>query len=74
MPATCRTLSVREASAVLGLGAHAVYQAVREGRLPALRLHRKLRIPILAIERVLKNPGSFSVAAAAEGEEGVVSG
>jgi excisionase family DNA binding protein len=39
-------LSVREASRRLGLGRDATYAAVREGRLRALRVGRRLYVPV----------------------------
>ena len=55
------TLSPREAAAALGVGQGAVYQAIRDGRLPALRIGRKpkLRIPKMAIEELLRNPARW---------------
>jgi len=55
-----RTLSVREAAGVLGLGLHATYRAVREQRLPVLRSGRKVRVPMAVLEQVLKHPERFS--------------
>jgi len=52
------TYSVTEAARVLGVGQHSVYQAIREGRLPALRVGRKpkLRIPRVVIQELLCHP------------------
>ena len=60
----CATFSVPEAARALGVGRTAMYQAVREGRVPALRVGRKpkFRIPRLAVKRLLENPASFSLA------------
>ncbi len=57
----CATVSVSEAAKLLGVGRLAVYQAVREGRLPALRIGSKpkFRIPRLAIEQLLRNPAEW---------------
>ena len=53
-----RTYSVSEVAQVLGVGHRSVYQAIRDGRLPAIRVGRKpkLRIPRLAIEQLLEDP------------------
>ena len=37
----------------LGLGKNASYEAARRGELPVLRFGRKLRVPIVAFERLL---------------------
>jgi excisionase family DNA binding protein len=51
-PATL-TLSVPEAGRRLGLGKNASYEAARRGELPVLRFGRKLRVPLVAFERML---------------------
>jgi excisionase family DNA binding protein len=43
-------LSVREAAKVLGIGRDATYQLVREHRLPAVRIGRRLLIPRALLE------------------------
>ncbi len=59
----CRTLSVLDAARVLGVGRAAIYEAIREGRLPALRVGRKpkLRIPKVAIEELLRDPARWEI-------------
>lgn len=47
------TLSVPEAGRRLGLGRNASYDAARRGELPVLRFGRKLRVPLVAFERLL---------------------
>lgn len=47
------TLSVREAARVLGIGRDATYAAIRERRLRALALGRRLRVPRAELERFL---------------------
>lgn len=47
------TLSVPEAGRRLGLGKNASYEAARRGELPVLRFGRKLRVPNVALERLL---------------------
>jgi excisionase family DNA binding protein len=56
------TVSVREASRLLGVGIGSVYEAVRTCRLPALKVGRKprLRIPRNAIEHLLRHPEEWS--------------
>ena len=64
------TYSVREAAQVLGVGLNSVYQAIRDGRLPALRVGRKpkLRIPRAAIKDLLRDPSRWESSAAQGGE------
>ena len=47
------TLSVPEAGERLGLGRNASYEAARSGEIPVLRFGRKLRVPCVALERLL---------------------
>jgi len=50
------TLSVPEAGCVLGVGRCLSYRLAQEGKLPVLRLGRKLRVSRAALERMLENP------------------
>jgi len=47
------TISVPQAGRRLGLGKNAAYEAARRGELPILRFGRKLRVPLVALERLL---------------------
>jgi excisionase family DNA binding protein len=47
------THSVPEAGRRLGLGKNAAYEAARRGELPVLRFGRKLRVPRVALDRLL---------------------
>jgi len=57
----CETLSVNDAARLLGIGRARMYEAVREGRVPALKVGTKpkYRIPRRAIERLLDDPREF---------------
>jgi len=49
-----KTLSVPEAGKrYFDLGKNASYEAARRGELPVLRFGRKLRVPVVALERLL---------------------
>ena len=50
------TYTVSEAAKVLGIGRLTIYQAIREGKMPALRIGRKPRIvvPREALRRMLE--------------------
>jgi excisionase family DNA binding protein len=48
-----RVLTVPEAGAQLGLGRNASYDAAKRGDIPTIKLGKLLRVPKLAIERLL---------------------
>jgi excisionase family DNA binding protein len=52
------TISVEEAASILGVGRGTAYAGVREGWLPALRLGRRLVVPIVALEDLLHRANS----------------
>ena len=47
------TVSVDRAAAILNIGRHACYEAVRKGEIPALRIGRRLRVPKAALAALL---------------------
>ena len=58
MTQDCKTLSVPEAGArYLGLSRNGSYGAARRGLIPTIRVGRKLRVPILSMERLLDRAG-----------------
>ena len=52
-PVKRQGLTVPEAGEALGIGRNAAYRAVALGQIPALRLGRRLIVPIPALERLL---------------------
>lgn len=53
-----KTLSVPEAGKrYFGLGRGASYAAAANGELPTIRLGRLLRVPVIALERMLERAG-----------------
>jgi excisionase family DNA binding protein len=48
------TLTVEEAASVLGVGRTLAYQMAREGRLPVIRLGRRLLVSRSALEHMLE--------------------
>ena len=57
------TISVPEAGRdYLGLGRNASYEAARRGEIPVLKFGGKLRVPVVALERMLENAGGRRVA------------
>jgi excisionase family DNA binding protein len=51
--AACQTVSVEEAGKILGCSRNAAYEAVRRGEIPVVRLGKLLRVPKVALERLL---------------------
>ena len=47
------TLTVEEAASLLGIGRGLAYELARSGKLPAIRLGRRLLVPRAALERML---------------------
>lgn len=49
-----QTLTVEEAAGVLGIGRNSAYQAVRQGKLPVIRLGKRYLIPRTALDEWLR--------------------
>ncbi len=49
-----RTISVPEAGRDLGLSRNSAYAAAARGEIPTIRIGRKLRVPVQALERMLE--------------------
>jgi excisionase family DNA binding protein len=47
------TLSIDEASVVLGIARASAYQAAQRGEIPVVRFGRRLRVPTAALRRML---------------------
>jgi len=56
MDGVVATLSVEEAAKILGIGRNVAYDLVHEGKIPHLRLGRQIRIPKVALQRMLEEP------------------
>ena len=53
-----KTISVPQAGRVyLGIGRDASYEAARRGDIPVIRIGRLMRVPIIAMERLLAEAG-----------------
>jgi excisionase family DNA binding protein len=52
-----KTVSVPEAGKWLGIGRNAAYEAAHRGEIPAIRIGRLLRVPVVALERKLEEVG-----------------
>jgi hypothetical protein len=58
-----KTLSVPQAGKrYFELGKNASYEAARRGDLPVIRIGGKLRVPIIALERMLADAGTNKAA------------
>ena len=55
------TFSVEEVAALLGISRGLAYELARCGKLPALRLGRRLLIPKSALKELLSPPGDHKV-------------
>jgi excisionase family DNA binding protein len=50
-----RTFTIEEAGQILGLGRNSAYALAKSGRLPTIRLGRRLLVPKAALDRLLEN-------------------
>lgn len=48
-----RTLTVEAAARQLGIGRGLCYRLIREGRIPSIRLGRRIVVPVHALEHML---------------------
>lgn len=48
------TYTVPQAGKRLGIGRNAAYEAARTGQIPTIRIGRRIVVPIVALERMLK--------------------
>jgi len=56
------TLKIEEAAQLLGIGRQTAYDLARQGKLPVLRLGKRLVVPKVALERMLADAGKNSEA------------
>ena len=53
-----KTISVPEAGRhYLGIGRDAAYEAARRGEIPVIKIGKLMRVPVVAIERMLEEAG-----------------
>ena len=58
METQSKTISVPEAGRIyFGIGRDSSYEAVKRGDIPVIRIGRLLRVPIVAMERMLERAG-----------------
>jgi excisionase family DNA binding protein len=51
---TPKTVNVEEAGQILGIGRNSAYEAVRRGEIPVIKIGKLLRVPVVALERMLQ--------------------
>jgi excisionase family DNA binding protein len=56
----CQTVSVEEAGRILGYSRNTAYEAAKTGELPVIRLGRKIRVPKVALQRLLDTAAPHS--------------
>ena len=57
-----KTMSVPEAGKQLGLGKNGSYAAAARGQMPVIKIGSRLRVPLVAFDRMLAEAGSKSSA------------
>jgi hypothetical protein len=56
--AGCKTLSVPQAGEIyFGLQRDAAYNAAKRGQIPTIKMGRTLRVPIVLLEKMLRDAG-----------------
>ena len=48
-----QTYSVPEAAKVLGIGRSAAYEGIRTGEIPAIRIGKRILVPVAALQKLL---------------------
>jgi len=56
------TVNIPDAAEILGIGRQTAYDLARQGKLPVLRLGKRLVVPKVALERMLADAGKSSEA------------
>lgn len=64
------TLTVPQAAAALGISRNLAYEAARDGRIPAIRIGRRLLVSRRALEKLLEDPQSVNLIPAGKQPEG----
>jgi excisionase family DNA binding protein len=62
-----KTLTVPEAGKLyFDLGRHTAYEAARRGQIPTIKIGKRLRVPVAAMERLIEEVGTKKEKEAAE--------
>ena len=54
------TLTIEETAEALGVSRTSAYQAAKSGEIPAIRVGRRLLVPIVALDRLLQDVAAES--------------
>ena len=66
----CKTMSVPDAGRLyFGLSRNSSYEAAARGEIPTIRIGRKIRVPIAALERMLDAAGTHTGPTEARGSQ-----
>ncbi len=60
-------LTVSEVAKTLGIGRNSAYELIRQHKLPALRLGRRIVIPRVALQRFLDQAGQLATESETQG-------
>ena len=60
-------LTVSEVAKTLGIGRNSAYELIRQHKLPALRLGRRIVIPRVALQRFLDQAGQLATESKTQG-------
>jgi excisionase family DNA binding protein len=55
-----RTVNIKEAAKILGIGRDQAYNAARLGQLPVIKIGKRLLVSVPALERMLEEAGQGS--------------
>lgn len=64
------TMTVEEAAVALGISRNLAYEAARDGRIPAIRIGRRLLVSRRALEKILEDPQSVNLMPAGKQPDG----
>lgn len=53
-----RTWTIEEAAQILGISMQSAYEAARKGRIPVVRMGRRLLVPRAALDAMLARPSA----------------
>ncbi len=65
----CQTLSVDEVTETLGIGRNLTYELIKQGRIKALRLGKRLVVSKVVIQQLLENPENLRARVADAGPD-----
>lgn len=53
-----KTLTILEAAKALGISRNSAYEAAHRGEIPTIRIGRLIRVPVIALQRLLEGAGA----------------